>query len=90
MTPSWLRAVMNALKKHNKVRLYYETAADFTTIDAGAVGEDNKVGIEHFMRPEPFHLGDHRSAVPPRSSPILAIHSLSENIFTHDARSSVS
>jgi hypothetical protein len=50
MTPSWLPAVMNALKKHIKVRLYYEIAADFTTIGAGAVGEDIKVGIEHFMR----------------------------------------
>ena len=50
MTPSWLRAVMNALKKHNKVRLYYETATDFTRIDAGAVWEDIKVGMEHFMR----------------------------------------
>ena len=34
-----LPAVMNALK-----------TADFTRIDAGAVGEDIKVGIEHSMR----------------------------------------
>jgi hypothetical protein len=26
-------AVVDALKKHDKVRLYYETAADFTGID---------------------------------------------------------
>lgn len=45
-----LPVVMNALKKHNKVRLYYETATDFTRIDAGAVWEDIKVGMEHFMR----------------------------------------
>jgi hypothetical protein len=43
-------AVMDALKKHDKVRLYYETSADFAGIDAGAVWEDFKVGMEHFTR----------------------------------------
>ena len=41
---------MNALKRSDKVRLYYETAADFTGIDPGAVWEDFKVGMEHLSR----------------------------------------
>jgi hypothetical protein len=43
-------AVMNALKKHHNIRLYYETAADFTGIDPSAIWKDFKVGIEHFTR----------------------------------------
>lgn len=43
-------AVMEALKTHDKVRLYYETASDFTGIDPGAVWEDFKLGMEHIMR----------------------------------------
>jgi hypothetical protein len=43
-------AVMQALKNHEKLRLYYETAADFSGIDPGAVWEDIKVGMEHFTR----------------------------------------
>ncbi len=43
-------AVMNVLKKQDKVRLYYETAADFAGIDPGAIWEDFKVGIEHITR----------------------------------------
>lgn len=43
-------AVMGALKTHDRVRLYYETAADFAGIEPGAVWEDMKVGIEHFTR----------------------------------------
>ena len=43
-------AVMNALKEQGKVRLYYETAADFAGIDPGAVWEDFKIGMEHFTR----------------------------------------
>ncbi len=43
-------AVLNALKKPGKVRLYYETAADFTGFEVGAMWEDFKVGIEHFTR----------------------------------------
>ena len=41
-------AVSEALKKHDKVRLYYETAGDFSGIDPGAVFTDFKVGMEHF------------------------------------------
>lgn len=40
-------AVTDALKKQDKVRLYYEIAADFTGIDPGAIWEDFKVGVEH-------------------------------------------
>jgi hypothetical protein len=43
-------AVINALKSHDKVRLYYETAADFAGIDPGAMWEDFKVGMEHLTR----------------------------------------
>jgi hypothetical protein len=41
---------MQALKNHEKLRLYYETAADFSGIDPGAVWEDIKVGMEYFTR----------------------------------------
>jgi hypothetical protein len=43
-------SVINALKSHDKVRLYYETAANFAGIDPGAIWEDFKVGIEHLTR----------------------------------------
>ena len=43
-------AVEKALEKHRKVRLYYETAADFAGIDPGAMWEDFKVGMEHLTR----------------------------------------
>jgi len=43
-------AVMQALKNYEKLRLYYETAADFFGIDPGAVWEDIKVGMEHLTR----------------------------------------
>jgi SpoIIAA-like len=47
-------AVAEALEKHEKVRLYYETASDFDGIDAGAVWEDTKVGMSHLTRWERF------------------------------------
>ncbi len=43
-------AVSTALKANDKVRLYYETATDFSGIDPGAVLTDFKVGMEHFTR----------------------------------------
>ena len=43
-------AVLEALKRHDKLRLYYETAGDFGGIDPGAVWEDFMVGMEHFTR----------------------------------------
>ena len=47
-------AVERALEKNDKIRLYYETAADFDGIDAGAVLEDAKVGVSHLSRWERF------------------------------------
>ena len=49
-------AVVDALKRHQKLRLYYETARDFGGIDAGAVWEDFMVGMEHFTRWERIAL----------------------------------
>jgi hypothetical protein len=43
-------AVRAALCANEKLRLYYETAADFAGIDAGAAWEDFKVGMEHVTR----------------------------------------
>ncbi|HEY8096239.1 MAG TPA: STAS/SEC14 domain-containing protein [Methylobacter sp.] len=43
-------AVVKALEKQKRVRLYYETAADFSGIDSGAVWEDFKLGLEHLTR----------------------------------------
>ncbi len=43
-------AVRDALVTHEKVRLYYETGADFAGIDPGAAWEDFKVGMEHLSR----------------------------------------
>ena len=42
--------VRNALKGHDKLRIYYETAGDFAGIAPGAVWEDIKVGMEHVTR----------------------------------------
>ncbi len=42
------------LMRHQKVRIYYETAPDFVGIDPGAVWEDTKVGFSHFLRWERF------------------------------------
>jgi hypothetical protein len=47
-------AVESALKHHEKLRLYYETAPDMSGIDPGAVWEDTKVGMSHFTRWEKF------------------------------------
>jgi hypothetical protein len=47
-------AVDEALKTLNKLRLYYETAGDFSSIEPSAVWEDAKVGIEHMTRWEKF------------------------------------
>lgn len=40
-------AVEAALKRHDKVRVYYEIGADFEAIDPLAVWEDIKVGLGH-------------------------------------------
>jgi len=39
-----------ALKRHPKIRLYYELGSQFSGIDPGAAWEDTKVGIEHLTR----------------------------------------
>jgi hypothetical protein len=43
-------AVLQALKTHEKLRIYYETASDFSGLEAGAMWEDFKVGMEHLVR----------------------------------------
>ena len=40
-------AVEAALKRHDKLRLYYELGPEFTGIDPGAVLEDFEVGMRH-------------------------------------------
>jgi SpoIIAA-like len=42
--------ILRALQKHRKVRLYYETAQDFTGFDADAGWEDFKFGMKHLSR----------------------------------------
>lgn len=42
------------LVDHDKVRIYYEIAPDFSGIDAGAAWEDAKVGVTHLLRWERF------------------------------------
>jgi uncharacterized protein YlzI (FlbEa/FlbD family) len=48
--------VESALKKHAKIRLYYEMGSQFTGIDPGAMWEDLKVGVEHLTRWERMAL----------------------------------
>ena len=43
-------AVEAALQRHDKLRLYYETAPDFTGLDPSAVWQDTAVGVSHFTR----------------------------------------
>jgi stage II sporulation SpoAA-like protein len=43
-------AVDEALKRHPKVRCYYELGSQFTGMDAGAAWEDFKLGIGHLTR----------------------------------------
>ena len=45
-----LPRVEQMLGRHDKLRLYYELGEDFEGIEAGAVWEDLKVGLEHFSR----------------------------------------
>lgn len=39
-----------ALKTGDKLRLYYETAADFAGIEPSGIWEDFKIGMQHFTR----------------------------------------
>jgi SpoIIAA-like len=43
-------AVTTALRRHEKIRLYYEITPQFSGIEAGAVWEDFCVGMEHLVR----------------------------------------
>ena len=43
-------AVNKAFASHERLRLYYELGADFAGLDAGAMVEDLKVGMQHLTR----------------------------------------
>ena len=43
-------AVEAALKTHDKIALYYETAPDFTGYSQGAMEEDAMIGFRHMFR----------------------------------------
>ncbi|HVC56206.1 MAG TPA: STAS/SEC14 domain-containing protein [Stellaceae bacterium] len=45
-------AINAALDHHPKLRVYYEVTPQFTGIDAGAVWEDFRAGMEHLSRYE--------------------------------------
>jgi len=45
-----LPAVETALRRHDKLRLYYELGPELTGFDAGAMWEDFKVGVGHWSR----------------------------------------
>jgi hypothetical protein len=42
--------VEQAVKRHAKIRCYYELGTEFTGMDAGAFWEDFKVGVGHLTR----------------------------------------
>jgi SpoIIAA-like len=42
--------VEEALRQHPKIRCYYELGSQFSTMEAGAMWEDFKVGVEHLSR----------------------------------------
>jgi hypothetical protein len=43
-------AILGKLRTHDKVRVYYETGADFSGFEPGAMWEDFKVGVEYLTR----------------------------------------
>ncbi len=43
-------AMTAALQRHPKLRVYYEVTPQFSGIDAGAVWEDFRIGMEHLSR----------------------------------------
>jgi len=49
-------AAEKALAKHEKVRVYYQTAPDFAGYEPGAMWEDFKVGMAHLSRWEKVAL----------------------------------
>jgi hypothetical protein len=48
--------VVKALETSKKIRVYYETSADFEGIEAGAVWEDFRLGAEHLPQWERFAI----------------------------------
>jgi SpoIIAA-like len=40
------------LTRHKKLRVYYEIAPDFVGVDPGAVWDDTKLGLSHFLSGE--------------------------------------
>lgn len=47
-------AIADRLNRHEKLRLYYEVAPDFSGLDPGAVWEDTKVGLSNFRHWQRF------------------------------------
>ena len=45
-----VRAVTAALQRHKKIRLFYEITPQFSGIEAGAIWEDFRIGMEHLLR----------------------------------------
>jgi hypothetical protein len=43
-------AILEVLKRHDKIRLLYKTVSNFTGYDAEAIWEDLKIGVEHPTR----------------------------------------
>lgn len=43
-------AVETALRRYEKLRIYYEVPPQFTGVDAGAVWEDFQLGMQHLSR----------------------------------------
>ena len=43
-------AVTAALRRHDKVRLYYEITPQFSGMEPGAIWEDFRVGMGHLLR----------------------------------------
>lgn len=41
--------VHDRLGRHDKVRIYYEIAPDFTGYDPGAIWDDTKLGFSYFL-----------------------------------------
>lgn len=39
-----------SLKRHSKIRFYYELGSKFSGMEAGAMWEDFKIGVEHLWR----------------------------------------
>ncbi|MCB0942288.1 MAG: STAS/SEC14 domain-containing protein [Mycobacterium sp.] len=46
--------VENRLRRHDKVRIYYEIDPEFTGFDPGAIWDDTRFGFRHFNRWERF------------------------------------